>query len=157
MTQIYADWFWFIRADPRCPRHPCAIETKQKGEAMLHANVTEKIIRAFYKANNSLGYGFLEKVYENAMAIELRKLNCQVLQQKNIKVYYDSEEVGDYFADLLVDGKVIVELKAADSICSEHEAHLINYLKATEMEVGLLLNFGKKAEFKRKIFTNDQK
>jgi len=124
---------------------------------MLNSNITEKIIKAFYKVNNTLGFGFLEKVYENAMTIELRKIGCKVLQQKNIIVYYDNEEVGDYYADLLVDDLVIVELKAAESLCDEHEAQLINYLKATKIEVGLLLNFGKKAEFKRKIFTNDRK
>ncbi len=124
---------------------------------MLHSEITEKIIRVFYKVNNTLGFGFLEKVYENAMAIELRRMGCKVRQQKNIKVYYENEEVGDYYADLLVDDLVIVELKASESLCEEHEAQLINYLKATKIEVGLLLNFGKKAEFKRKIFTNDKK
>jgi GxxExxY protein len=124
---------------------------------MLHANLTEKIIKAFFKVNNTLGYGFLEKVYENAMAIELIKMGCNVRQQQNIKVYYETEEVGDYYADLLIDDLVIIELKAAESLCEEHEVQLINYLKATKMEIGLLLNFGKKAEFKRKIFTNDRK
>ncbi|NOZ60456.1 MAG: GxxExxY protein [Calditrichaeota bacterium] len=124
---------------------------------MLHSDITDKIIRAFYNVNNTLGFGFLEKVYENAMIIELRKMGCKVLQQQNIKVFYDNKIVGDYFADLLVDDLVIVELKAMDSLCEEHEAQLINYLKATEIEVGLLLNFGKKAEFRRKIFTNDRK
>ena len=124
---------------------------------MLHANLTEKIIKAFFKVNNTLGYGFLEKVYENAMVIELIEMGFNVRQQQNIKVYYETEEVGDYYADLLIDDLVIVELKAAESLCEEHEAQLINYLKATKIEVGLLLNFGKKAEFKRKIFTNDRK
>ncbi|MEA3494643.1 MAG: GxxExxY protein [Bacteroidota bacterium] len=124
---------------------------------MKHSQITEKIIKAFYKVNNTLGYGFLEKVYENAMIIELRKMGLLVSQQKRIKVYYKNEEVGNYYADLLVDNSVIVELKAAKSLCEEHEAQLINYLKATDIEVGLLLNFGKKAEFKRKIFSNDKK
>jgi GxxExxY protein len=121
---------------------------------MLHEDITKKIINAFYKVNNTLGYGFLEKVYENAMVIELKKLGCKVLQQQNIKFYYETKEVGDYFADLLVDDLVIIELKAAESLCEEHEAQLINYLKATNIEIGLLMNFGKKAEFKRKIFSN---
>ena len=120
---------------------------------MLHSDITEKIIKAFYKVNNTLGFGFLEKIYENSIVIELRKMGCKVLQQKNIKVYYESEEVGDYYADLLVDDLVIVELKAAETLHEEHEAQLINYLKATEIEVGLLLNFGEKAEFKRKVFS----
>ena len=124
---------------------------------MLYKEMTQKIIQAFYKVNNILGYGFLEKVYENAMAIELRKLGFLVLQQKNIKVYYDNYEVGDYFADILVNNLIILEIKALKSLCNEHEAQLINYLKATQIEVRLLFNFGKNAEFKRKIYTNDRK
>ncbi len=124
---------------------------------MLHENITKKIIEAYYKVYNSLGYGFLEKVYENALKIELMKMDLKVEQQKNIKVFYEKFEVGDYFADLIVNDLVIVELKAAESLCEEHEAQLINYLKATNLEVGLLLNFGKKAEFKRKVFSNDRK
>ena len=123
----------------------------------LHGDITDKIIKAFYQVNNTLGYGFLEKVYERAMIIELRKLGCRAEQQKNIKVYYDSEEIGDYFADIIVDDCVIIELKAAETLCEEHETQLINYLRATKIEVGMLLNFGKKAKFKRKLFTNDRK
>lgn len=104
-----------------------------------------------------LGFGFLEKVYENAMRIELNKAGLKVEQQKNIKVYYADEIIGDYYADLLVNNKIIIELKASESLCHDHELQLINYLKATKIEVGLLLNFGKRAEFKRKIYTNDLK
>ena len=121
-------------------------------EEFLHKDITAKIIQAFYKVYNTLGYGFLEKVYENAIRIEIGKSGLHVEQQKNIKVYYDSEQVGDYYADLLVENLVIVELKAAETICDEHETQLLNYLKATDIEVGLLINFGKKAEIKRKIF-----
>ena len=121
---------------------------------MLHEEITETIIKSFYTVYNTLGYGFLEKVYENAMEIELRKSGLKVELQKNIKVYYNSEEIGDYFTDLLIEDSVIVELKSAKNICDEHEAQLINYLRATTIEVGLLLNFGKKPEFKRKIFQN---
>ena len=124
---------------------------------MLHENITKKIIEAYYKVFNSLGYGFLEKVYENALKIELKRSNLKVDQQKSIKVFYDEFEVGDYFADLIIEDLVIVELKAAESLCEEHETQLINYLKATNLEVGLLLNFGKKPEFKRKVFSNDRK
>ena len=124
---------------------------------MLYENITELIIKLFFKVNNTLGYGFLEKVYENAMKLELLNLNCKVEQQKQIKVFYNGVEIGDYYADLVVNDLVIVELKAAESLCKEHEAQLLNYLKATKMEVGLLLNFGLKAEFRRKIFTNDRK
>ncbi len=124
---------------------------------MLHSEITEQIIKAFYKVYNTLGYGFLEKVYENAMAIELRKMGFDYRQQQRIKVYYENEIVGDYYADLIVNDSVIVELKASATIHEEHEAQLLNYLRATQVEVGLLLNFGKKPEFKRLIFTNDRK
>lgn len=123
-------------------------------ELYKHTELTDKIIKAYYKVYNTLGYGFLEKVYENAMFIELKKMNLFVQKQKNISVFYESEEVGDYYADLIVDEKVIVELKAAEGLCEEHECQLINYLKATEFEVGLLFNFGKQPELRRKIFSN---
>lgn len=124
---------------------------------MLHENITSKIIESFYKVYNTLGYGFLEKVYENALKYELMKHNLKVDQQKNIKVFYDQVIVGDYYADLIVNDLVIIELKAAEDICEEHEAQLINYLKATNVEVGLVLNFGKKAKFSRKVFSNERK
>jgi len=126
-------------------------------EEFLHKEITSKIIQAFYKVYNTLGYGFLEKVYENAMRIEISKSGLHVEQQKNIKVFYESEQVGDYYADLLVENLIIVELKAAETICDEHETQLLNYLRATDIEVGLLINFGKKAEIKRKIFLNKNK
>ncbi len=119
-----------------------------------HTEITEKIIKGFYKVYNTLGYGFLEMVYENALFIELASMGLRVEKQKQITVYYDKEKVGDYYADLIVNNCVIVELKAAEALCEEHEFQLINYLKATEIEVGLLLNFGKKPEFKRKVFSN---
>ena len=124
-----------------------------KGLKMEYAEITEKIINAFYKVNNVLGYGFLEKVYENALTKELRGMQLDVKQQYPIKVYYRNEVVGEYFADILVENVVIVELKSAGRLCKEHEFQLINYLRATQVEVGLLLNFGKKAEFRRKVYT----
>jgi len=120
---------------------------------MLHADLTEQIIRAFYKVYNTLGYGFLEKVYENALCYELKKDGLTAVQQENIKVFYDGCEVGDYYADLLVNDLVIVELKTAENIRQEHIAQLTNYCKATGTEVGLLLNFGKTPEVKRVLFT----
>lgn len=125
-----------------------------KDEYFLHSDITEKIINSFFKVYNTLGYGFLEKVYENAMFIELKNFGLYVEKQKRIQVSYCDKIVGDYFADLIVNNQVIIELKAAESLCEEHEYQLINYLKATEIEVGLLLNFCKKPEFKRKIFSN---
>ena len=121
---------------------------------LLHRDITNKIIKAFYNVYNSLGYGFLEKVYENAMMIELRKMDLQVQKQVPIKVYYEEQLVGQYYADIMVEKTIIVELKAAEGLCEEHEFQLINYLKATELEIGLLINFGKTPQFKRKIFTN---
>ncbi len=123
----------------------------------LHQDKTEKIIQAFYKVYNTLGYGFLEKVYHNALLIELRRMGFECKSQFPIKVYYETFPVGDYYADIIVDDCVIIENKAAEGLVEENEFQLINYLKATNIEVGLLLNFGKKPEFKRKIFTNDRK
>jgi GxxExxY protein len=123
----------------------------------LHKELTSEIIKRFYVVYNFLGYGFLEKVYEKALKYELEKSRLHVERQKPINLYYETELVGEYFADLLVENKVIIELKAADAICEEHENQLINYLKATEVEVGLLLNFGKKPEIKRKAFSNKNK
>src|SRR5439155_18635114 len=118
---------------------------------------TEKILKAFYHVYNVLGYGFHEKVYENALVITPRKMGLRVQPQAPIKVYFEGEQVGEYFADLLVEDCVIVELKAAEGTVEEHEAQLLNYLKATKREVGLLLNFGPKPEVKRKVFDNSRK
>lgn len=122
-----------------------------------HADLTQLIIKGFYTVYNQLGYGFLEKVYENALVIELEKLDLKVVQQAQIRVYYADEVVGEYFADLLVNELVIVELKASKRLGAEHEAQLLNYLKATPYEVGLLLNFGPKAQIVRKAFNNSRK
>ena len=119
--------------------------------------LTDKILNVFYKVYGELGYGFLEKIYENAMVIELSKSGLNCMPQSPIRVLYDGQLIGEYFADILVEGKVIVEIKAAKSLIEEHEAQLLNYLKATEIEVGLLLNFGPKAEVKRKAFENTRK
>ncbi|MBC8416435.1 MAG: GxxExxY protein [Candidatus Cloacimonetes bacterium] len=124
---------------------------------MLHEDITEKILAAFFNVYNTLGYGFLEKVYENSLVIKLKQLGFSVKKQKNIKVYFEEHIVGDYFADLIINSKVIIKIKAVDKLCDEHKFQLINYLKATNMEVGLLLNFGKKPEFKRAIFSNERK
>lgn len=124
---------------------------------MLHESLTQQIIGAYYDVFNTLGYGFLEKVYENAMCVELRRRGLNVQQQVPIQVHYDGEIVGDYAADLLVEGFVLIELKAAECLVSKHATQLMNYLKATDVEVGLLLNFGEEPKFVRKIFTNDRK
>ncbi|MCJ7555094.1 MAG: GxxExxY protein [Ignavibacteriaceae bacterium] len=124
---------------------------------MLYQDLSDKIIKCFYEVYNILGYGFLEKVYENALYNELKifGLNCE--RQKKIEVFYKDILIGDYYADIIVEDKIIIELKAAEAICEEHEFQLINYLKATNIEVGLLLNFGKKPEIKRKILRMTEK
>jgi len=122
-----------------------------------YEELTESIIKIFYKVYNKLGYGFLEKVYENAMMKELEREDIPAVSQSAIKVVYEEEIIGEYFADILVDNKVIVEIKAAKSLAIENEAQLLNYLKATEIEVGLLLNFGPKPDLKRKVLDNIRK
>lgn len=125
--------------------------------SFLHEEISGKIIESFYTVYNKLGYGFLEKVYENSMAIELRKKGLHVIAQFPINVYYDSEKVGFYIADLIVENSVIIEIKAGRGLAVEHEWQLVNYLKATQIEVGLLMNFGEEPEFKRKVFSNKRK
>ena len=115
--------------------------------SLLHEEITGKIISAFYKVYNSLGYGFLEKVYENAFRVELLNSGLKVVSQRKIQVFYEGYDVGVYYADLMVDDLVIIEIKAASVLLEEHEHQLFNYLKATDVEVGLLVNFGKKPEF----------
>jgi GxxExxY protein len=124
---------------------------------LKHADITDQIIKAFYKVYNALGYGFNEKVYENALFIELIEIGFRVKKQEPINVFYNGKLVGEYYADLIVADCVIIELKAIASLCSANEAQLLNYLKATKIEVGLLLNFGQKPEHRRKYFTNDRK
>ena len=124
---------------------------------MKHEEITQKIIGAFYTVYNTLGYGFLEKVYVNATAIELRKQGLQVACQVPITVIYDGQVVGEYIADMLVENCVIVEFKAVRQLLTEHEAQLLNYLNATPYEIGLLLNFAPQPKFMRKIFDNDRK
>ncbi|MDO9155213.1 MAG: GxxExxY protein [Paludibacter sp.] len=128
-----------------------------KNANMKYEEKTELIIKAFYKVYNHLGYGFLEKVYHNAFLIELQKLGFELKSQFPICVYYEGFQVGEYYADIVVDGCIVIENKAVESLREEHEYQLINYLKATEMEVGLLFNFGKTPSFKRKYYTNDRK
>ena len=122
-----------------------------------YKELTEEIIKVFYKVYNQLGYGFLEKVYENAMMIEFRKNDIYAIPQAPIKVLYEEEIVGEYYTDIMVGNKVIIEIKAAKKLSEDNEAQLLNYLKATDIEVGLLLNFGPKPQVKRKAFDNKRK
>lgn len=125
--------------------------------AYKHSELTQRIIRVYFDVYNTLGYGFLEKVYENSFAMRLRSVGMHVQQQRPISVYFDGCVVGEYFADIVVDDLVLIELKAAAELMPEHEAQLRNYLRATKYEVGLLLNFGPKPKVTRKMFENHLK
>ena len=127
------------------------------GSLYKHADLTEQIIGAFYAVYSVLGYGFLENVYVKALMLELQKRGLKVRDEFPIRVYYDGQLIGEYFADIVVNEMVILEIKAAKALATEHEAQLLNYLKATPHEVGLLLNFGPKPETKRRAFDNDRK
>ena len=118
---------------------------------MKHDDLTHKIIGCAYTVHNTLGPGFLEKVYENALRIELEKLGLEVKQQEPINVTYDGQVVGEYYADLWVDECVVIELKAVQTLVKQHEIQLVNYLTATGIDCGLLLNFGPSVQVKRKF------
>lgn len=118
----------------------------------MHEDLTEKIIGCFYKVYNALGYGFLEKVYERALAVEFSKVGLRFGRQVPLKVKYEDVIVGDYVADFIVEDKVVVEVKAIRELTECDGKQLLNYLRITGKSVGLLLNFGREAEFKRKVF-----
>lgn len=124
---------------------------------MKHEEITNQIIQAFFKVYNSLGFGFLEKVYRNALNYELVELGLNATAETKISVYYKGHVVGEYSADLMVEDTVICELKTSENLCEADENQLINYLRATDIEVGLLLNFGKKPEVRRKVYDNEKK
>src|SRR3954447_25587098 len=124
---------------------------------LLHEKVTESIIGVFYDVYNELGYGFLESGYQRSLVIALQEAGLKVEQQKSIPVRFRDQVVGEYFADLVVNDVVILELKACRSLDRSHEAQLLHYLKATDAEVGLLLNFGERPQFKRLFFDNERK
>ena len=117
-----------------------------------HSEINEKIIAAAYTVHNELGFGFLEKVYKNALMIELEKLSFKFKAEAPLKVFYEHSLVGEFFADIILEDKVVVEIKAVSKIDPAHEAQLVNYLKASGISVGLLINFGKSVEVKRRVF-----
>lgn len=128
------------------------IDTNEHKKTILYKELSYKIVNAALTVYKALGHGFLEKVYENALALEFKKNNITYRQQAPLMVYYDNILVGEYSADLLVDDKVIIELKAADEIANAHIAQLINYLRATNLRLGMIMNFGKtRFEYKRII------
>jgi GxxExxY protein len=126
-------------------------------QTLLYGDLTQKIIGAAFKVHNSLGKGLSEKVYENALSIGLRDLGLSVEQQKALPVYFDYHKVGEQIVDLLVEERVIVETKAVDRLLKSHEAQLLGYLKNTHFQLGLLINFGSRVQFKRLIFTAQNK
>ncbi len=122
-----------------------------------HSDLSDKIIKVFYEVHNELGYGFSERVYQKAFGIALRQIDLKIEEQLPIKVYFRGQEIGEYFADMVVNDVILLELKAVAQIVEEHEAQLLNYLKSTKIEVGYVMNFGKSATFKRKVMDNDRK
>lgn len=126
-------------------------------EKYKYKELTEKIINGFYTVYNELGYGFLESVYEKAMIIVLAEQGLNVKSQVEIDVFFRNQNVGIFRADLVINDSIIVELKAVKQIQDIHKAQILNYLKATKYEIGLLLNFGKKPRVKRYIFDNQRK
>ncbi len=126
-------------------------------KSYLHEALTNQIICAFYRVYNELGFGFLEKVYENALVLALTDAGLKGERQYPIKVFFNDQIVGEYFADIVVGQKIIIEIKAVKQLGPEHESQLLNYLKATRFEVGLLFNFGPKPEITRRVFANARK
>ena len=126
-----------------------------KSDNYKYSDITERIIKEAYYVYNILGYGFLEKVYENALFKRLNNVGLHVERQYAIEVYFENEIVGEFYADLVVENKVIIEVKAVERLNPVYEVQLVNYLKATEIEVGLLINFGKRIEIKRKVFSKN--
>src|SRR4030067_186886 len=125
--------------------------------SLKYKEITDIILKSFYEVYNELGDGFLESVYENALYIVLAEYGLHVERQKDISVLFRGNNIGDFRTDLIVDEKVIVEIKAIRNLDPVHEAQVLNYLKATNIEVGLLLNFGRKPEFKRLVYDNKRK
>ena len=124
---------------------------------LLHEELTDQLIGIYYDVYNELGYGFLESVYEEAMEIALEQEGLQVGRQVPLEVWFRSKQIGEFRADLIVEDLVILEMKACRTLGPTHEAQVLNYLRATNLEVGILLNFGPKPQFKRLVFQNTRK
>lgn len=125
--------------------------------SLLHKELTDKIIRVFYDVYNELGFGFLESVYEDAMVIALTESGLEVEQQVPVPVWFRGRALGTFASDLVVNRLVIIELKAVSQLVDAHAAQLMHYRRATNVEVGLLMNFGHRPEFKRRVFENSRK
>jgi GxxExxY protein len=124
---------------------------------LKHSELTEKIIGVFYDVCNELGHGFLESTYAEALVVALEESGLSASREVPVPVWFRGRKVGQYYADLIVDGVVLLELKAARALDSAHEAQLLHYLRATEVEVGLLLNFGLRPQFRRLVYDNERK
>ena len=134
------------------------VRTKEMGHFKgKHGEVTDLVLAVFYDVYNELGGGFLESVYQSAFALALRQSVLQVMCQVDLPVHFRGQVVGDFRADLIVNGVVSLELKAAQALDRIHEAQVLNYLRATSIEVALLLNFGPRPQFKRFLLDNQQK
>jgi GxxExxY protein len=129
----------------------------ENGKNYKHAKLTDLIIGVFYEVYNELGYGFLESVYRNALQVALIEKGLTVESEKPISVYFRGKKVGDFRADLVVNNLVLLELKTADAIAMAHEAQVLNYLRSTILEIGLILNFGPKPQVRRLLFDNERK
>ncbi len=133
------------------------VEVDTSPLGLKHSGLTEKIIGVFYDVYNELGHGFLETTYAQAMVVALEEAGCKVAREVPVPVWFRGRRIGQYFADLMVDHTVLLELKTARSLESAHEAQLLHYLRATEIEVGLLLNFGLRPQFRRLLYDNERK
>lgn len=133
------------------------LQIRSNNPELQYIDLTDKIVKAFYKVYDEMGFGFQEKVYENALFLELRSMGIFCVKQRPIQVYYNSQIVGEYCANIMVNDSIIINLRTSENLDLEDELALINCLKATENEIGLLLNFGKNPQFKRKIVTNERK
>lgn len=122
-----------------------------------HSDLTGKILGAFFQIHKELGFGFAERVYESALEVLLKEFDLFPERQKEIHVHYHGRVIGEYKADMIANGVVLLEIKSIEKLIDAHDAQLLNYLKSTEIEVGLLLNFGREAEFHRKIYDNSRK
>jgi GxxExxY protein len=124
---------------------------------LKHSDLTDKVIGVFYDVYNELGHGFLESTYAEALAVALEQSKLSTAREVPVTVWFRGRKVGQYYADLIVEGVILLELKAARTLDSAHEAQLLHYLRATDVEVGLLLNFGLRAQFRRLLFDNERK
>lgn len=153
-----------IRQGLQTPDADCAEQTERRGSpsarsgspALLHGDITEAILGAFYSVHSELGFGFLEAVYANALVVVLKGAGLRVDREVPFEIQFHGNSIGLYRADLMVEGLVILEVKAGRCIAPQHSLQVLNYLKASRLEVGLLLNFGEKAEFKRTVWTRER-